>query len=155
MRRVENLAVAHRKERPAQGETKAGRVVRITIKLGQHSIEIRIPHSVECGASEFGTVPVSELKSKWCAYAPFGLHLAMLAPPKKRAANRRRKAKERARRKNGLHRCELWLSANAYEGLLQQLIMTGALSDSQANDHHRFELAFTALVEAQGVRWTR
>jgi hypothetical protein len=85
----------------------------------------------------------------------------MLAPPdrrrkkleRRRAANRRRKAEQRARGKAGLHRCTLWISGQAYEGLLRQLIHNGQLTDSQANDHHQFELALSARVERQGKEW--
>jgi len=79
----------------------------------------------------------------------------MLAPPARRIADRRRKAKERARRKNGLHRCTLWITSAAYEGLLRQFEVTGQLSDKQATDHRRFEAALAALIERQGGEWAR
>jgi len=94
----------------------------------------------------------------------------MLAPPERRrknrglkkstvserrAADRERKRKQLEREKLGLHRCTLWISSSAYEGLLRMFTVTQQLSDAQSTDHHRFEAALAALIETQGREWTR
>jgi len=79
----------------------------------------------------------------------------MLAPPERRARNRRYQRASRARRKAGLQRCTLWLSTLAIEGLLNQMVADKRLTDSQADKHELFEIALAALVEAQGQRWAR
>jgi len=86
---------------------------------------------------------------------PTVLHSAMLAPPeKRRRKNRAYQRASRARRKAGLHRCQLYISGRAYEGLIGQLILMGQLTDSEALDHRRFEAALTAMIEYQGaVKW--
>jgi len=87
----------------------------------------------------------------------------MLAPPERkrkksialRRANDRRYQRDcRKRKKDGLHRCTLWISGAAYEGLIRQLRSTQQLTDKEADDHRRFEAALTRLVELQGKRWT-
>jgi len=57
------------------------------------------------------------------------------------------------RQENGLHRVELWLTDEAYMGLLRQLISTRQLTDEQALDRRRFEAALTAMIEHQGRKW--
>jgi hypothetical protein len=59
----------------------------------------------------------------------------MLAPPAKRRADRTRKRRQLRREKLGLHRCQLWLTDRALEGLIAQLVATGKLTDKAANDH--------------------
>jgi hypothetical protein len=78
----------------------------------------------------------------------------MLAPPAKRRADRTRKRRQLRREKLGLHRCQLWLTDRALEGLITQLVATGKLTDKAANDHRNIETAIAALLEAQGRRWT-
>jgi hypothetical protein len=89
----------------------------------------------------------------------------MLAPPNRRrkrqkpvadrrAADRKRKAKERARAKNGMHRVELWITGRAYEGMIAQFVATGKLSDEAAFYHRNFEHAFERLIEVQGGHWS-
>jgi hypothetical protein len=87
----------------------------------------------------------------------------MLAPPshhkrrkplaQRRADGRRRQRDYRMRQESGLHRVELWLSGEAYEGLLRQLVSNGQLTDEQALDRRRFEQALTAMIEQQGHKW--
>ena len=86
----------------------------------------------------------------------------MLAPParrkrkplaQRRADGRRRQRDYRMRQENGLHRVELWLTDEAYMGLLRQLISTRQLTDEQALDRRRFEAALTAMIEHQGRKW--
>jgi hypothetical protein len=79
----------------------------------------------------------------------------MLAPPKKRAANRRLKRRQRAREKAGLRRCELWVSDRALEGIIRQFVVTNQLTDTQAHDHHNVEKALAAHIERQGGEWAR
>jgi hypothetical protein len=79
----------------------------------------------------------------------------MLAPPARRLADRRRKAKSRARRKGGLRRYQLWISDRAAEGLINQFIVTGQLSDRDAMNHRKLEAALAALIEKQGEHWAR
>jgi hypothetical protein len=77
----------------------------------------------------------------------------MLAPPQKRAANRRDKRRQRAREKQDLHRTVLWLSGRAVAGLIQQLVHNGQLSDEQAHDYRNVERALAQALEAQGRNW--
>jgi hypothetical protein len=70
----------------------------------------------------------------------------MLAPPEKRAADRRRKTRQLDRRRRGLRRCELWISDRAIEGLIRQLTITGKLTDRQASHHGKLEGAIAALL---------
>jgi len=87
----------------------------------------------------------------------------MLAPPQRhrkrkpraalRADARRYQRDCRKRKKDGLHRCTLWISGVAYEGLIRQLRSTQQLTDKEADDHRRFEAALARLIEAQGKRW--
>jgi hypothetical protein len=86
----------------------------------------------------------------------------MLAPPARRkrkppearrADNRRRQRECRMRQENGLHRCTMWISGAAYEGLIRQLVRTGKLN-SDDTDHRRFEAALTLLIEQQGRSWS-
>lgn len=71
----------------------------------------------------------------------------MLAPPERRVADRRRKRKERARRKNGLHRCTLWLTDRALEQLITQFVLDGWLTEQQALHHRNVESALAFLLE--------
>ena len=80
----------------------------------------------------------------------------MLAPPERRAADRKRKRRQLAREKQDLHRVELWLPAIVIEGLSRQLIMDGLLTDERALDPRQFEAALTCLLTAQGkLFWAR
>jgi hypothetical protein len=81
------------------------------------------------------------------------LQSAMLAPPARRARNRRLKRKQREREKLGLHRVELWLSRRALEGLVSQLVHDGQLTDAQALDHKKLECAIAQGLEQQGRTW--
>jgi len=77
---------------------------------------------------------------------------AKLDPPGPRARTpaAARQVRVRQRRKNGLHRCQLWLSGRAIEGLMNQLLATGRLSEQDALDFRRFEIEFARLAEEQG-----
>lgn len=89
----------------------------------------------------------------------------MLAPPQRRrkhkpiavlrADARRRKTRQLEREKRGLHRCVLWVSGRAIEGLIRQFMFEGRLTDKAALDHHNFETALAALIEKQGAHWSR
>jgi hypothetical protein len=74
----------------------------------------------------------------------------MLAPPERRAADRRRKTRQLERRRKGLRRCTLWISDHALEGLITQLVTTGKLTDRQASHHAKLESAIADLLEEQG-----
>lgn len=73
----------------------------------------------------------------------------------RRRKNRAYQRDHRKRKKAGLHRCTLWISQRAYEGLANQMVADKRLTDSETNDHRLFERALAALVEAQGHRWAR
>ena len=79
----------------------------------------------------------------------------MLAPPKKRAANRRLKRRQREREKRDLHRVELWLSGRALGGLIAMLTRTNKLTDQAAADRIKLDAAIAELLEAQGMSWVR
>jgi len=91
----------------------------------------------------------------------------MLAPPEKRerrrktkerrAADRCRKAKERALKKKNIRLYTLPLSDRAVEGLIAQWIATGQISDEQALrlDRRAIERLLAVGIEHQGIRWLR
>jgi hypothetical protein len=78
----------------------------------------------------------------------------MLAPPARRARDRRLKRRQRARERQDLHRVELWLSGRALGGLIAMLIRTGKLTDQAAADRIKLDAALAALLEQQGLTWT-
>jgi hypothetical protein len=78
----------------------------------------------------------------------------MLAPPARRRAARIRKARQRAREKNGVALYRLVLSNRAVEGLILKFILEGKLSEAQALDHRNVEKAIAAFVEEEGFRHT-
>jgi uncharacterized protein YaiL (DUF2058 family) len=73
----------------------------------------------------------------------------------RRLADRKRKHRSLQRKRQGLRRCQLWLSDGALEGLITQLIATNKLDDTTANDHHNVEVALAGLLERQGREWAR
>jgi hypothetical protein len=77
----------------------------------------------------------------------------MLAPPQRRAADRKRKRRQLVREKQDLHRVELWLTGHALAGLIRQLIITQALTDKAANNHRSVENAIGKQLEQQGLTW--
>jgi hypothetical protein len=79
----------------------------------------------------------------------------MLAPPQRRAADRLRKAKQRAREKNGVALYRLALSNRAVSGLILKFILEGKLSERQALDPRKVENAITNFVEEEDFVWSR
>jgi len=69
----------------------------------------------------------------------------------------RRQARARTRRKNGTGYYRLEISDKAIEGLIQQWIATGQISDEEAVrlDRLGIERELARGIEAQGDRWTR
>src|SRR6516162_9264911 len=59
----------------------------------------------------------------------------------RRAADLTRKRRQLERERLGLHRCELWISARAIEGLIAQLVATGKLTDKAADNYRNVETA--------------
>src|SRR5262249_1490376 len=90
---------------------------------------------------------------------------SMLAPPAnrrrkrrksiavRRADDRRRKRKQLERERQELHHCTLCLPAILTEGLTRQFILDRRLTDREADDHCRFEIALTHELIAQARRW--
>src|SRR5262245_5434954 len=66
----------------------------------------------------------------------------------------RRQARVRARRMNGVHVYQLELADLAVEGLIEMMVATGQLTETQALDHQRIEAELARLLEEQGERWT-
>jgi hypothetical protein len=64
-----------------------------------------------------------------------------------RSPEARRKALQREREDNDLHRCEIWLSGGALQRLTEQFILDGWLTPEQASDHGRVEKAIGFLLE--------
>jgi hypothetical protein len=64
-----------------------------------------------------------------------------------RSPEARRKALQRKRQDNDLHRCELWLSSGALQRLTEQFILDAWLTPEQADDHSRVEKAIAFLLE--------
>jgi hypothetical protein len=64
-----------------------------------------------------------------------------------RCPEARRKALQREREDNDLHRCEIWLSGGALQRLTEQFILDGWLTPEQASDHGRVEKAIGFLLE--------
>jgi len=79
----------------------------------------------------------------------------MLAPPSKQSAAARRQLRYRRRRKNKARCYRLDLSDHAVEGLIDQLVATGKLTDREARNHRRLEIVIAQLLEAQGLNWAR
>jgi hypothetical protein len=64
-----------------------------------------------------------------------------------RSPEARRKALQREREDNDLHRCEIWLSGGALQRLTEQFILDSWLTSDQADDHARVEKAIAFLLE--------
>jgi hypothetical protein len=110
------------------------------------------------------------LKSVLAKLADADLQWHMSAPPQHRRRNLVRKRRPLAERrrvdlvrkhrqldreKAGLLRCTLWVSNRALEGIIRQFVLTGQLTDMEAQDHSSIERALTALIETQGAHWVR
>ena len=82
---------------------------------------------------------------------------AQLDPPRPRSDTpaARRQAKKRARRKRGVGFYRLEISDVAIEGMIQQWIATGQISEEQALclDRLGIERELARGIEAQGERW--
>jgi hypothetical protein len=79
----------------------------------------------------------------------------MLAPPERRAADRRRKAKQRARERNGVALYRLALSNRAVEGFILRSIIGGHLSEKEALNPRKLERALANFIEQEGCAWAR
>ena len=74
----------------------------------------------------------------------------MLAPPARRAADRRRQAEKRKRRQNGIRCYSLPLSDRCVENLIVRLILAGRLTETQALQPPQVNRALADLLEEMG-----
>lgn len=70
---------------------------------------------------------------------------------RQRERTRRKRQRRRAKVKSYL----LFLSNHAVEGLMNQLIASGHLTERAAADRECFQAALARLLEAQGAEWAR
>jgi hypothetical protein len=66
---------------------------------------------------------------------------------------RERTRRKRQRRRDKVKSYMLFLSNHAVEGLMNQLIASGHLTERAAADRACFQAALACLLEAQGVKW--
>jgi hypothetical protein len=66
---------------------------------------------------------------------------------------RERVRRRRQRRRNKVRAFTIFLSDHAREGLLNQLIASGQLTERAATDRACFEAALARALEAQGIKW--
>jgi hypothetical protein len=74
----------------------------------------------------------------------------MLAPPARRAADRRRQAKARERRRNGVRVYPLPLSDRCIETLIMRFVLSGRLTERQALQPRQINRALADLLEEMG-----